>query len=102
MVSILIIIYIYLLKKKNISWIYYKELNNNISENKKRYFLNLVLNYGLDKEYYLCFKHFKDENKLDLRNWRNDNSHLKKLVNEYELFRIPTVNNVIDLIEKNS
>ena len=47
-------------------------------ETKKRLFRNSVANYGLDNNYYLCYKYTKEEKKLELSNRRGDNRHIKK------------------------
>ena len=74
--------YIYLLsavicnKKRiypdSIKW----ELDPSIMETKKRLFGNSVTNYGLDNNYYLCYKYTKEEKKLELSNRRGDNRHI--------------------------
>ena len=70
-----------------------------ILNNKKRQFRDSLLNYTLDKDYYLCFLHFKEDKKFDLKKRRHNNFHIKKNENECEILRIPTVNNIINLIE---
>ena len=43
--------------------------------------------------------HKKEEKKSDLNIRRNNNNHLKKKQNETEYYRIPTVNNVLKLLD---
>ena len=98
--------HLYLLTKKfttNIryypDYIKYEE-NNSIKENKKRYFRSSCINYELDEEYYLCFKKIKNSEKQNLLIRRGNNRHIKKRNEEYDLFRIPTVKNIIGLLEQ--
>ena len=65
---------------------------------KKRLFRSSISNYALDSDFHLCFLHMNKEKTVELKERRGDNYHLKK-INEYILYRIPTVNNVIKTIE---
>ena len=47
-----------------------------IKDNKKRYFRNTIMTYGLNSEYKLCFCHNKKEKKEKLNLRRNNNRHL--------------------------
>ena len=75
-----------------------EELDPIIKENKKRNFRASLSNYELDSDYYLCYLHTKSEMKTDLKIRRDNNNHLKKTKNETELYRIPTVNNILNLL----
>ena len=44
--------------------------------------------------------HTKSEKKESLKNRRNTNRHKKKTLDESELYLIPNLNNIIDLIYK--
>ena len=72
------------------------------SGEKKRLFRNSISSYSLDYNYYLCFNKTKEEFKNALNSRRKNNRHIKKnkINQEYEQFIIPTVKNVINLIEK--
>lgn len=80
----------------------YIDLEDDITiiENKKRNFRSSIINYILNSEYQLCFLHIKKEQKINLNNRRSNNRHKKKLLEEVDLYTIPTVNNVIELLEK--
>lgn len=45
------------------------------------------------------FKKTKYSEKHNLLNRRGNNRHIKKINEEYDLFRIPTVKNIIGLLE---
>ena len=75
-----------------------EELDPTIKENKKRNFRSSLINYELDTDFYLCYLHTKTESRDELRERRDNNNHLKKNINEFELYRIPTVSNIIKLL----
>ena len=70
-----------------------------IKENKKRNFRGSISNYNLDSDYYLCYLHTKEEEKFNLKQRMDNNNHLKKKSNEIEFYRIPTVKNVLNLLD---
>ena len=72
-----------------------------IKNNKKRMFCNSCINYDLDNEYYLCFKHIKKKKAKKKINNKiiNVNYHKKKLIENFELYKIPTFKNYIYLLE---
>ena len=43
--------------------------------NKKRQFQSSFLNYILDKDYYLCYLHIKEDKKFDLKKRKHNNFH---------------------------
>ena len=97
--------YIYLLTAKLFNYyrlypdyIEYEE-DNNIKKNKKRIFRNSISNYELDDNYYLCYKHTNNDSKETLSERRGNNRHIRKIEGEYELYKIPTVKNVIKIID---
>ena len=53
----------------------------------------------MDEDYYLCFKKTKYAEKHDFLNKIGNNRHTKKTNEEYDLFHIPTVKNIIGLLE---
>ena len=57
-----------------------EEENYNILENKKRAFRASCANYKLDENFYLCYLHTKEEKKVEIKDRRKDNYHLKKKV----------------------
>ena len=71
-----------------------------LKENKKRYFRNSIINYSLNSDYKLCFLHTKKEKKEQINSRRSNNRHKKKYQDEIELYTIPTVKNVIQVLEK--
>ena len=96
-------IHVYLLsvkenKKHPIYPSYINEYEENIENNKKKYFRNICMNYELNNYNELCFKKLK--NKKFRKNRTTKNRHKLKNINDYIFLKIPLKINYLELLNK--
>ena len=71
----------------------------NIKKNKKHMFRNSCSNYELDDDYFLSLKNILKNDKPKNKDSLKTNYHKLKDKINYELYRITTVNNCLNLLE---